>query len=213
MRKFTLIGLALMLVVASCAKDKSAKDKSGDKSVASAKTEPTPTAATAPSDSAAKPGLYAENIQSVTATVEAIDQNSRMVTLRGPEGNTLTFQAGPEVRNLAQVQVGDRVNVGYKEALGIQVTKPGEPVNEVITAAGRAAPGEKPGAAGVQRTTITATVEAMDPAVPSVTLRGPAGNLRTIKVRDASRLQNVKIGDQVIFTYTEALAVSVEKAK
>jgi Cu/Ag efflux protein CusF len=215
MRSFIRVCLASTVIcvgAVSCTKDKGA-----DKSMAAAKSEASPSTQPAKpiaNDSAgAKPGLYAESIQTVTATVEEIDQGNRMVTLRGPDGNALGFQAGPEVRTLAQVKVGDKVNVHYREGLGIQVAKPGEPVNETVIAGGRAAPGERPAAAGVQRTTITATVESMDPAVPSVTLRGPAGNLRTFKVRDKSRLENVSVGDHVIFTYIEAMAVSVEPMK
>ena len=41
------------------------------------------------------------------ATVEAIDQSTRMVTLKGSKGNSVTFKASDEVKNLAQVKVGD----------------------------------------------------------------------------------------------------------
>jgi hypothetical protein len=34
-----------------------------------------------------------------------------------------------------------------------------------------------------------------------------------VKVQDPKNLENVKVGDQVAITYTEALAISVEKAK
>jgi hypothetical protein len=111
------------------------------------------------------------------------------------------------------VKVGDKVLVGYYESLGINVFKPGEAVNNVQIAADRAAQGEKPGGFIAQRTTVTSTVESMDKSVPSVTLKGPAGNLRTFKLKDPSRLDNVNIGDHVIMTYTEALAVSVEEVK
>jgi hypothetical protein len=43
------------------------------------------------------------------ATVTAIDQSTRMVTLKGPKGDSVTFKASEEVRNLAQVKVGDEV--------------------------------------------------------------------------------------------------------
>jgi hypothetical protein len=46
-----------------------------------------------------------------------------------------------------------------------------------------------------------------------VTLKGPEGKTQEIKVKDPKNLENVKVGDQVAFTYTEALAVSVEPTK
>jgi Zn-dependent alcohol dehydrogenase len=38
------------------------------------------------------------------------------VTLKGPKGKVVTLTAGPDVRNLEQVKVGDHVVVGYLEA-------------------------------------------------------------------------------------------------
>ena len=46
-----------------------------------------------------------------------------------------------------------------------------------------------------------------------VTLKGPEGNKETIKVKDPNNLKKVKVGDQVVISYTEALAIAVEKAK
>ena len=60
---------------------------------------------------------------------------------------------------------------------------------------------------------MTATVEAIDSKVPSVTLKGPEGKVVEVKIRNRENLENVKVGDQVVITYTEALAISVEKAE
>ena len=59
---------------------------------------------------------------------------------------------------------------------------------------------------------MTVTITAIDPHVPSVTFKGPAGNTRTIRVKDPAKLQGVKVGDTVDITYSEAFAVKVEKA-
>ena len=61
--------------------------------------------------------------------------------------------------------------------------------------------------------TVTATIEAIDAKKNRVTLKGPEGKTQEIKVKDPKNLVNVKVGDQVVLTYTEALAVSVEPAK
>jgi hypothetical protein len=154
-------------------------------------------------------------LTTVTATVEAIDQATRMVTLKGPEGNTFTFKAGEEVRNLPQVKVGDQVIAKYYEALAVEVKKPGEATPGVTKeeALGRAKPGEKPAGVMASQVTITATVQAIDTKKPSVTLKGPEGNIKEIKIKDPKRLENVKVGDLVVITYTEALAISVEKVE
>jgi Cu/Ag efflux protein CusF len=158
-------------------------------------------------------GTIEENLASETAEVIAIDPSTRNLALRMPDGTEVAFQAGPEVRNLDQVAAGDLVRVSYLESIVYHVRKPGEAVPGVTVERDgiRAEPGQAPGAAVAQLVTVTATVRALDPAVPSVTLEAANGQRRTIRVRDAERLAGVKVGDLVDFTYTQALAVEVEK--
>ena len=164
---------------------------------------------------AEKPTFEKSELVTVTATVEAIDHATRMVTLKGPKGNMFTFKAGEEVRNLPQVKVGDQVVAKYYESLAIEVKKPGDATPGVTKeeVVGRAKPGEMPAGVVGSQVTITATVKAIDIKKPSVTLQGPEGKTKEIKVKDPKKLKNVKVGDKVVITYTEALALSVEKAE
>jgi len=150
------------------------------------------------------------------ATVTAIDLKHRMVTLKGPEGKETTIHVDKRARNLPQVKVGDVVKVAYVQHVAWQVRKAGEgaPSSDVgaETAAVRAEPGEKPGGAVGQRVTFTATIEAIDLAKGTVTLKGPEGNSETIKARNPANLKKVKVGDLVDITYTEAVAIKVEAA-
>ncbi|UCG67221.1 MAG: hypothetical protein JSW12_09645 [Deltaproteobacteria bacterium] len=160
-----------------------------------------------------KPAVEKSRVVTITATVEALDLASRMVTLKGPEGNTITFRADDRVKNLPQVKVGDQVLAEYYESVAIQVMKPGEVQAGTAGAAATAKPGEKPGMVAAGETTITASIEAIDREMSSVTLKGPEGNVETVKVRDPKNLKNVKVGDQVVITYTVAVAISVEEVK
>ena len=45
-----------------------------------------------------------------------------------------------------------------------------------------------------------------------LTLKGPEGNVVRVKVMDPKNLEKVKVGDKLFITYTEALAISVERA-
>ena len=58
--------------------------------------------------------------------------------------------------------------------------------------------------------TITATVESIDPSVPSVTVTGPNGWVYSARIQDKSTLSTLKGGDRFDFTWTEAVLVSVE---
>ena len=150
------------------------------------------------------------------ATVTAIDLKTRMVTLKGPEGNETTIHADERARNLPQVKVGDVVKVAYLQQVAWQVRKPGQgaPSGDVgaEAAAVRAKPGEKPAGAVGQRVTFAATIEAIDLAKGTVTLKGPHGNSQTIKARNPANLKKVKVGDIVDIAYTEALAIKVDAA-
>lgn len=149
----------------------------------------------------------------VTATVTKVDQATREVTLKKEDGQEYSFVASDDVKNLAQVKPGDVVTVTYAEALAYEVKKGGTAVEPAtVVAGGSAEPGMKPEGAIARQTTVTVLITAIDPTVPTVTFKGPAGNTRTIKVRHPEKLEGVKVGDTVEITYTEAFAIKVEEA-
>ena len=150
----------------------------------------------------------------IQATVTAIDQKTRMVTLKDTDGKETTFYVDQRARNLPQVKVGDVVKITYVEALAWKVNKSHKtmPSPTEETAAGRTARGEKPGGAVARRITLTASIEAIDLANGTVTLKGPEGNSRTIKARNPDNLKKVKVGDLVDITYAEYVALKVEPA-
>lgn len=156
-------------------------------------------------------GIVRENTVSSTATVQKINLETREVSLVDTNGKPLTIKCGPEVRNLEELRVGDKVTATYYESVAYEVHKPGavEAGTRAAVGAARAEPGEKPGAVAANVVQVTATIEAIDKSVPSVTLRKADGQLVPIKVRDASRLENVAVGDMVEITFTEAMAISV----
>jgi hypothetical protein len=166
----------------------------------------------APAASPSKGVMYS-SLETVTAKVESIDLEKRLVTVRGPKGNAVEIEAGPEVRNLAQVKVGDMVVVRYQESIAFDLKKEaGEPQAAAAGLVARAEPGEKPAAGGARVIVADVTIQAIDTKTMMVTVKGPKGNLFDVKARDPKRLESIKVGDQVRVTYTEALAVSVEEA-
>ena len=150
---------------------------------------------------------------STHATVEAIDHKTRVVTVKGPEGNTSTFRVDDSVKNLDQVKVGDRITVDYYQSLAMEVVKVGTAQSGQESVVDTAEPGEKPAIATAKKTTIVATIEAIDRAAPSITLKDSKGNVTKVKVRHPERLKLVKVGDTLKITYREAIAVAVEPAK
>jgi len=158
-------------------------------------------------------GNLGEGTTTARATVRSVDMERRRVTLRTEDGKDVTIVAGPEVRNLAQVKKGDVLRVTYRESLTYEVNRPGTATSGVgrSTEVQRAAPGEKPGARVTDTTSVRATITNIDTAKGQVTLRGPEGGETVVTVRDPSKLDQVRVGDVLDLTYTEALALAVEK--
>jgi len=156
----------------------------------------------------------AQTVQ-VTATITAIDAATRSVTLKGPKGREVTFVAGPEVRNFAQLKVGDQVEAQYVESLAIELKKGGGMAVGMTeqTAATKAKEGGMPGAAGARQVTLVGDVVELDPATQTVTVRGKERTV-DLKIRDPEQFKLVAKGDQIQATYTEAVGLSVSpKAK
>jgi len=160
-----------------------------------------------------KPSISASRTVTVGATVQAIDHETREVTLAAASGDTLTFVASPEVRNLAQVEAGDRVLAEVSEEVTIDVyANPEgiEPGMGEFAAAARAEIGEMPGGGIMDTVVITAVVEAIDLEANTFALRGPEGNVREFAARNPDNLRRADVGDLVVITITQAVGVVVE---
>lgn len=160
----------------------------------------------------AKTEVKRENVVTLTGTVEAVDLAKRVVTIKGSKGRTVELKVGEEAKKLDQVKAGDKVVAKYYESIAFRMKKPGEA--EGVTAeqaVGAAKPGEVPAAVIANQVTVTATIEDISPKKTYVTLKGPEGKTVDVKVRDPKNLEKVKVGDQVIITYTEAFAIALDK--
>lgn len=149
----------------------------------------------------------------VTATITQIDKKTREVTVKAEDGEEYSFIADDAVENFAQMEKGDVITATYVEALAYEVIA-GDLGTGAEAEVGVAAAelGEKPAVAVAGKLTVVVTVTAIDTEIPTVTFKGPEGNTRTIKVMHPEKLEGVKVGDTVVLTYTEALAIKVEKA-
>lgn len=158
-------------------------------------------------------GVIKEGAITATARVKKIDHKSRQVTLTLPDGTTTTVHAGPEVRNLAQVKVGDLVTVTYLGSLSYKVMRPGSgatPGVAVAEDAVRAEPGERPGAAAARVVTVTTTIKSIDKKAGTVTLAGVDGGEDVVVTpRNPANIDRVAVGDTVQITMTEAVGIDV----
>ena len=145
------------------------------------------------------------------ATVAAVDHDTREVTLKDADGETVTITCSADVKNLPQVDVGDRVEVEYLEMVALEALPPGEAeMGAMTTTAKKTAPlGEKPAGTMVQETTVITVIESIDLENELVTLKGPEGYAKTVRARNPDNLKKVAVGDKVRVTYVTALAIAV----
>jgi Cu/Ag efflux protein CusF len=148
-------------------------------------------------------------IETLTATITAIDAAKRLVTLKGPEGKSETIQVPETVTRFSELKVGDQVTFKYTQSIVVRLQKPGDAMVGNVAAGIEKGGGPKPGGKAAAEATVVVTLVALDPKVPSVTIKNDAGEVRTIKIRDEKNLEGFKAGDKVAITYVESLAIDV----
>jgi len=161
---------------------------------------------------AEKPYIFASETASVTAVVEAIDHETRAVSLRSPEGKLFEIVASEDIRNLDQVEVGDILVVEVLQAMEVEVfaAENAEAGAANLAAASRTELGEKPGVGAIDTTVINAVVEEINLEQNTFKLKGVDGVIKEFVARDPENLKKAAVGDLVVITYTEAIAISVE---
>jgi hypothetical protein len=150
----------------------------------------------------------------LTATIEAIERTTRTVTLKDPDGAMTVLQVPADVTRFNELKVGDTIVARYYENIVLRKKAPGEKDAPGTTQASiTRGKGARPGATASQQRTITATITAIDEKVPSITLAGPNNWTFSSRVEDRAALKQVKVGDRLDITWTEAVMVSAESPK
>ena len=160
-----------------------------------------------------RPSMSTSRTVAVSAVVEAINHETREVTLRKADDTTITFTASEEARNLDQVDVGDVLHAEYVESLSIQVfANDGmEPEAAAAAAVARTEKGQMPGFAAMEQTVVTATIEEINLETNTFKLREADGSVNEYAARIPSNLERVEVGDLVVITVTGAIAIVVEE--
>jgi hypothetical protein len=161
------------------------------------------------------PAAAAADVTTLTARIEAIDYASRVVAIKGPLGRTIAIKVDDRVKNLGKVKAGDEIVLKYAEALAIALVPAGAGRSESVTApaAVTAPAGARPGVAAAQQTKIVARIEQVDAARQVVLLEGPGARYAEVKVKDPGVFRDLKVGDNVGVTFTEAVVIDVVTPK
>jgi hypothetical protein len=154
-------------------------------------------------------------LTTITATVESVDLERREVTLKGPQGTKVTLEAGKSVKRLNEVKPGDTVQATYYQSVAAELRQPTaeEKANPltVESGSGRASETEAPAGGVARRVKAVTTIESIDRSAQTITVKGPRGNTVTAHVEHPENLEKMQVGQNIVITYTEALALSLEK--
>jgi hypothetical protein len=160
-----------------------------------------------------RPSFAASSSMIVTAEVQAINHETRVVTVRQHDGEEITFTASEEARNLDQVEVGDVLVAEFVETLSVKVLANDgmEPEAVAASAMARTAKGEMPGFAAMDATVVATTVEEINIEMNTFKLKYADGTINEYTARDPENLKRAKVGDLVIIAVTSSVAITVEE--
>ena len=142
-----------------------------------------------------RPSFHASQSMMVNAVVEAINHETREVTLKRSDGEIISFVASEEARNLPQVSVGDIVNAEYVQSVSIEVVanEGYEPEQGEMEAVARTKEGEMPGLAAINTQVATATVEEINIEANTFKLKGVDGTVNEYVARNSENLKAVPL--------------------
>jgi hypothetical protein len=148
-----------------------------------------------------------------TATIEAIDQTMRIVTVRMEDGTDEQLLVPADVQRFSELKVGDKITARYYGSLIVRLKQPGEATVDVTDAAVTPTAGARPGGTLATQRTLTVTITAIDPKVPSITVKSADGWTYNRRVNGRKELEKVKVGDRLDVTWNDAVLISVAPAK
>ena len=159
---------------------------------------------------AAPGGVGGAATAEVQARVVGIDTASNSVALQGKSGRIVDIAVNPEVGDVGKLQIGDIVHIKYENAVLIRATKVTsngirERVDETATI-----PASGGATATARRVQVLATVQKVDHAKRTITIRGP-NKTETLQAGPNVSLKGIKAGDSVHAEFIEATAVLVTR--
>ena len=154
-------------------------------------------------------------LQSLQGTVTAINPETREITLMGSQGDLTTITAGEEIERFDEISIGDAIIFDLYTYMKAEFREPtAEEIAEPLVVVEKAAKANEEtmpaGAIGAMVKAVV-TIEVLNRVYMQATVKGPRGNYLTIDMEDEDLNQKLHIGQVVILTYAEAMAISLEK--
>jgi hypothetical protein len=160
-------------------------------------------------------GILVSEANSITAVVEEIDHQARTAKLRGPQGGSVELKVDERAKNFDQVKKGDTVTLAYYAALLLKLQKPAEaPASAEASVMQTVPKGQKPKVVKVDTIEGVVTIESVNTKDRTVTVRNPKNEVKTHAIgKEVKDFDKLKAGDQIYYSYTQAVALEVKKPK
>ena len=161
------------------------------------------------------------------ATVNAIDVENRLLTVTGPDGNTIVIKATPEI--LGRVRINEQITIRYADELAtaLRTINDAPPVNKANAIEREETGGMDMNAPTVAEQTwveaapqgetelntveVTATVANVEYGRRIVTFYGPNGTMRNVRIAPGVQgLDAIQQGDRVVMLLTRATVIDVK---
>jgi len=217
-----LASLILMSIVSACSSTSTAPSSGAALPASQAAapvsmSTPAPPASAAPSPGAAATGqehligVGSETVVTVHGKVVAVNRAKKLVTLEGPDGKQITIHVYNPY-NLAAAKAGVPFVAKFYEIVTVRKLLAGESLPAASVAEGiiGAVPGQTPGAAAGTRIQIVVTINSINTNKKTVEVKGPDGSLETVSVANPASLKHLKVGEQIVITSTNVVAIALE---
>ncbi len=154
---------------------------------------------------------------SAEAEIVAIDLETREVSLKLSDGKVITFKSQERYTRLEDVTVGDTLVTEYMKSLVSELRAPtatemASPWMETETQVTPATRTGNPVIGAARQVRAVCTIEAADREAGMVRVKDARGQSHTVTGVDPSRFEGVSLGDTVVVTFTEAIALAVVPA-
>jgi len=179
--------------------------------------------------SAQVPVEDSSGVITMTGTVEDIEVPERLITVVGPDGNTIVGLISPDVKDIEKIKLNDKVTIDYTQEVAVALRQPeGPPAtaqdgmeSEETSGMDMNAPTvaeqdwveTTPSGATSDLTTVevTDTIAALDKKNRTVTFDGTGGKTRTIYVPPTvTGFDDLQVGDTVVIEETRAAIAHIK---
>ncbi|MBV8056199.1 MAG: hypothetical protein JO071_13270 [Deltaproteobacteria bacterium] len=157
-------------------------------------------------------GVGSATVITIHGKIVKVDRAHKLVTLEGPDGRRVTvYVRNPD--NLRAAKVGEPFAARLYEVVTIRKKKSGETLQGGSLSEGiwTTNPNGAPGGSRAVLITLPVTVEAIDEANGTVTVKAADGTTETVKPRNKQNLKHLKAGDELVISLYRGIAISLQK--